>query len=461
MTPELLREAEVKLSCARAILRAREPYICPTVYGFIPHPQPGLGTMGVTKGMVLYYDPEWLVTLTDEQVAAALRHECDHHVRDHADRCAAYPNKDLANISADLAINPDLRNANWELPHGVFPENYSLPEQLPMEEYYDLLSKPKESPPANKQQKQEQNSKEEKQQQGGGQEEEEEEKDGGEQPEGEQGQEGDDKEKSPGQKPACCSGGCGGIAGNPITGLEEELDEQYGRATSEVKNIARETAQEIKNHVAKHGRGSVPGSLLEAVDQLLDNKSKVHWTKELAHILKKATGRIEAGGMDFSLSHPSKRSFARGFPRPGLVQYLPEIAFVLDTSGSMGTEQIQAAILQTVGIFRGLGVESAWFVQADAAVAAAPKRVRLRDLKKIEIAGRGGTSFDPALQVVQGLQPRPDLVVYLTDGDGAATVKPKGIEVVWCIVPARWGRKPDANFGHVVVIEEDGSKKRA
>jgi hypothetical protein len=194
---------------------------------------------------------------------------------------------------------------------------------------------------------------------------------------------------------------------------------------------------------------------LQQLEILIGEKSKVRWQDELRHILKKTSGRVESGGVDFSLARPSKRSPSRGFPRPGLVQYQPEVAFILDTSGSMGDEQIQEAIKQTVAIFKSLGVDMAWFIQADCEVSVPPKKIRVREIMgNLALKGRGGTSFDPALKALEKLRPRPDIAVYLTDGDGYVSHRPKNIEVVWCIVPSYWGRKPNIDWGHTVLVQE-------
>jgi predicted metal-dependent peptidase len=204
----------------------------------------------------------------------------------------------------------------------------------------------------------------------------------------------------------------------------------------------------------------VPGNVLEELEKVLEKKSKIRWQKELDVVLKKCCGRIEAGGTDFSMARPSKRSYARQQLRPGLVAYQPEVCFIEDTSGSMGKQQIIECTIQMVGILKSLGIESAWFIQADTTVAAPPRKIRTRDLlKTMKIHGRGGTDFDEALKAAERLKPKPDVIVYLTDGDGGATYKPRGIEVVWCIVPAHYNRKPDASFGHVILITPEGTKK--
>ena len=79
----------------------------------------------------------------------------------------------------------------------------------------------------------------------------------------------------------------------------------------------------------------------------------------------------------------------------------------------------------------------------------------MQELKTLPVHGGGGTNFIPALEAVQKLVPKPDICIYLTDGDGTAPAKPpRGMETVWCIVPTGYARKP-AEWGHLIVVSDD------
>ena len=69
--------------------------------------------------------------------------------------------------------------------------------------------------------------------------------------------------------------------------------------------------------------GPKPVNTTDALAYVADQAAEIAWNAKLRHWLKKCMGIIESGGMDYSLSRPSKRSYSRGFPRPGLVQYQP------------------------------------------------------------------------------------------------------------------------------------------
>jgi len=430
--------AEQKLAVARAIVSRDAPYIASILYGLVPHPEKGFGTMATTDHMVLLYDPDWLQTLTDEVVAGILMHECCHVFYEHLKRFEPIMGGEervLANIAMDIAINPSLIDANWKLtPGALLPKYYGLPNGLTAEQYFVELRKQKITMP-NTGLPGSMGS-------GSGEEKQDENKEGN----------GSNEANSP----KICSGCCGGVAGNKGKSeeLESQLNREFGRSDSEQHMMVRATGESIRHfHERQQGRGNLPAGLLEAA-KLLEEPPRIDWRTHLNQVVRKATGKIRSGGKDFSLRRPSKRSYTRGILRPGLVQQTPEIAIIRDTSGSMGTEQINAATIESIAIVKASGVDSIWFLDADAKVAF-QKRVRLSELRTLPVHGRGGTDFRPAIEALVKLKPKPDIAIYITDGDGYAPEKPpNGIEFIWCVVASYYKRKP-ANWGHLIVVSDE------
>jgi len=436
MNKELEIASGEALAKARAVLRKKAPYICSTVYGLVPHFHEGLskvapGPMAVTKGMVLIIDPEWYITLSPEMGAGCLMHECMHILRG-IERIEALPERDIAGIAADLPINLDLRQAGWELPSWVhYPETHGLPDGLTMEEYYELLLKKKESARG-------------KAKKGGS---------NGDDGDGDNGSFG----HQPGESGKIGSGKCGGGAGGFLDpGLEDRLDQEIGRAKVDQQRIRKQTIQDIKDAAKGPGKGDLPASFQELIE-FEPKPSLVPWRQTLRRVVRRATGRMISGRADYSLRKISKRSFFTGVIRPGMVDRELQLALIRDTSGSMGNEQINSANTEIMAILKQMGVDSAWLLDADAAVACAPRKVRVKDIPNLHVYGRGGTSFIPAIMAAQRLRPRPDVLIYLTDGDGdAPAAPPKNMEVIWCIVPSAWGRRP-ANWGHLVIVSDDAA----
>lgn len=441
MTKDSSTKCLEALAVARAYIKKEAPYYSTIIYGFIPHFVEGLGTLGVTKGMVLLLDPKWYVNMEKEvghitgvpkdvatykMQAGVLVHEANHILRG-MDRIQAVISQgidpSIVNRGFDIAINDDLKNGGWFLPAWAsYSSTYGFPPGLTGEHYVDLLLK------MGQQKKQ----KLEKILEGLG-------------------------------KSGVANGQCGGCAGNPVgdegkssqepgQGLEDKIDVEIGRPKGDQHRIRKEALGQIREAAA--GRGNIPNSFKELLEQN-DRRPVVPWRTRLRRSLRRASGRIQAGRADFSLRRPSKRSYSRGLLRPGMIDKKPEILCIEDSSGSMGTEQLKAVRAEILGIFNQLGLSDMWFCDIDAAVAVKPKRIRLNDLKTLPVHGRGGTDFRPGIELAKTLVPKPDLLIYLTDGDGIAPKHaPKDLTVVWCIVPTPHGRRP-ALWGDLVLVTDD------
>lgn len=382
--------------------------------------------MATSVRWVMRYNPEWVEKFDVYQIAAVIVHEVSHVLRKHHKRFQHL--KDaldliLANIAMDMAINPDLKDGGWQLPAcGVFPAKYGFKNGLTAEDYYALLKE--------KQKKGEITFKSS--------------------PNGTpvlgQSNGGEDQEPSVG------GGACGGCATHSDEDEDEQqTDAEIGRSQVEIEGILLKTANDIKQH-ASQGRGNMPGLFKELADFLLEPK-KVDWRQTLGGILRQLSGRITSGGMDLSLKRPSKRSYTRGLLRPGLIQKLPEICIIRDTSGSMGYPQLKEATSESCHVIQSVGVDTIWFFDADTK-GSVPERVTAQKLLSMPIHGRGGTDFVGPLKQASELMPRPDIIIYMTDGDGGAPSKPPaGIEVVWCIVSSYYNKAP-AEWGHHVFLGE-------
>lgn len=468
------------LAVARYIIRQRAPYFSSVVYGFIVRMIPGIHTLGVSKGMVLALDPEWFVNMENEVLkidkaakgqvlrdkadlmrASVLVHEVMHFVRglsrlDALRELGADPY--VVNEAFDIPINDDLAAAGWIFPRWVvYSSNYKFKPGLTGEQYYELLRKQREQSGL-----------------GTG-------ADSSQSPSGasgtsrSRGTRGDSKADSTGTGdgsepgsdsgsgasgkgggkglPKIGAGHCGGCAGTPLDGeLEERLDAEDGRSEADKDRIRKQAINDVRE-AESQGRGSIPASLKELI-ALEDVAPTVNWRSRLRHVLRRATGRVVSGQADFSMRRPSKRSYTRGVIRPSMVERKVIVAMVEDSSGSMGAEQLRSAREEACGVFKQLGISTAWFIDADAEVSCPPKMISMRDLAILPVTGRGGTDFRPAIAAAQKLVPKPDILIYFTDGDGVAPdAPPKGMAVVWCVVPSRYRRKP-AEWGELIFVEQ-------
>jgi predicted metal-dependent peptidase len=423
------------LAVARAFVRREAPYYSTIIYGLVPHFVEGIHTLGVTKGMALLIDPKWYVemeqevghvikanpALSKEEAALSMRagvlvHEANHILRgiDRIDSMIRSGiDKLIVNRGFDMPINDDIRATGWHLPSwAVYPDKYGFPSGLTGEQYVELLMQMKEKQPDKF-----------------------------------------CKIQEMGGAPSVGSGKCGGCGGNGEDEFEAKVDSEVGRPKADQQRIRKEAIIQVREEAAA-GRGNIPASLKELID-VSEKRSVVPWRTRLRRTIRRATGRIQVGRADFSLRRPSKRSYSRGLVRPGMIDKKPEILCIEDSSGSMGPEQLKAVRVEIKGIFTQLGIPEVWFCDIDAAVASKPQRLRLSDLATLPVHGRGGTDFRPGIEMAKHLVPKPDILIYLTDGDGPAPASPpKGLTVVWCIVPTPYGRRP-ARWGELVLVTDD------
>jgi predicted metal-dependent peptidase len=94
---------------------------------------------------------------------------------------------------------------------------------------------------------------------------------------------------------------------------------------------------------------------------------------------------------------------------------VPTVAVVVDTSGSMRNEDVHAALSEVSAIARRVGVRGAQLrlLAVDAAVHSV---VPVTDPRRLELRGGGGTDMRIGISAAESLQPRPDAIVVLTDG---------------------------------------------
>jgi hypothetical protein len=183
---------------------------------------------------------------------------------------------------------------------------------------------------------------------------------------------------------------------------------------------------------------------------------------------------------------PTRRRPSRRCPfHLGRVRrYGLDVAFMIDTSGSMGEEQLRLVDAELRGLHgRGAHIK---ILHCDANVAKIEDYSPFVPMERFH--GRGGTDFSPALLCVRDLYPRPGLFIGFTDGfggiekylaavkaqfgadwyqrfaDGNRSTTPDGIEAIWlipegCMNPGEF-KENIVPWGHVIVVPTDANVQR-
>jgi predicted metal-dependent peptidase len=221
-------------------------------------------------------------------------------------------------------------------------------------------------------------------------------------------------------------------------------DEEKQGMVDELKN---RTKNVVKKAMDDHqrARGTLPHYLEELINQVLE-PPKVPWTQ----LLRDRVVNARRSKPRRSIARPNRRHV--GVPGlcsfPGRVRDPAfNVAFCIDTSGSMGTRQLEIALSELQHLQRADDDITIHVIECDAAVGRV-YTIGPNDKIEYELTGRGGTTFDPALIKAQELQ--PDICCYYTDGYAPAPEPHNRVScpMVWLIAPG--GQVCDPYWGYTL-----------
>lgn len=386
--PDRAEQVLARFGWARLWAAARAPYLARALFALQPvlveahldedtgEPvaDPALRAFPTDTRWRVHLDPGTALATPVAEIGWWMLHHIGHLVRHHAARAPAPPEGPSApaaggreaarpwNRAADAEVNDDLESMGLTTPAGVVsPRGLGLPPGRLAEEYLSLIEVLDAA-----------------HRRGG----------------------------RPLADPIDCGGAVDGIddappgAGGPAPGLDD----------TERDLLELAVAREIETRSIR--RATVPGGWRRWADRRL--RPAVDWRAELGALLRRGVRRA-AGRVDFTYARPSRRTAGDGIVMPAMVGPDPDVALVVDTSGSI-----------TPAILTGFLTE----ITEILARAAGPRR-RLRVIccdrrahgvqtvrraEDIELVGGGGTDQREGVSAALALRPRPDLILVLTDG---------------------------------------------
>lgn len=378
------------LAAARLVAVESAPYLAHALFSVRPVAAVGLATFAVDRHWRLYVDPASLADWGAQQAGAVLVHEVNHLIRDHAGRADALPgpvDHERWNYATDAAINDDLIAAGLPLPEWVVtPAALGLLEQGIEEAYYAAITP---QPP-----------------------------------------QGDPQSVEP-------EPGCGSGAGDPRPSWEPALDDPAtpGLDDGQVTITRRKVAHDVQD-AASRGRGTVPAGLRRwASDELA--APTVPWRKVLAGMVRRAAA-LTTGRITYTYARPGRRRLP-GIITPAMRAPRVTAAAVIDTSGSMGRDDLDAALAEVGGVIKAVGGT----IRVIACDADAGTARNVRTARDVNLTGGGGTDMRVGIAAAEALRPAPDVIVVLTDGDTPWPDAPTRAHLV-CVLtrPHALGRVP-------------------
>lgn len=354
-------------------------------------------TACIDKRGNIYFNRNFFTSLDDSMIHFVLAHEVMHMLLDHHSRLGGRK-AFLWNVAGDVLINEMLEDhftsKGTRLDLSSYCTARSLrididPNSTTTEEVYELLLK---NPPTRSKQ-------------------------GGE------------------------GSGEGGIqAGDDLADFEPGDDPE----SQDVRTASEDTPQSAKEwadaglEAATRSRmaGNCPAFMERQIDKLLN--PEICWTDVLAYYLRNKFCMKNRSRHTFT--PPNRRYLYQDVILTSRVgKKKPSIAFSIDTSGSMSSQDISKGVSELDAI-RKLYKVPVYLMEADYAVHRAKWIQHNEEIPSLK--GGGGTSFVPVMDHLKQNKPDIDVLVYFTDGYGDFGSDP-GFDVIWVInsnVTAPYGK---------------------
>ena len=333
----------------------------------------------IDPNMVVKWNKDFFMESSQDVRKYVLMKEVEHVARLHYIRKGSRDDE-LWNTACDYEINADLKrdNYNWGDLDVPYDPKYV---DMPAEDIYDILQN---------------------------------EQDDDDQKSDSQGSFGNgvsDMQPSPDGNPSDDQDGDGEGSGSPSAGL----------STDQMNNLMNSVIRATQS-------AKLAGSPMGSVDSLLNKflKPQVPWDKLLRKYmrdkLKKST--------DWGRSH--RRFHDIYLPRKVQQQNgLMEIAFYLDTSGSISDEMVRIFNSEVKHIHETYNPKSIRLVQFDTSIRHEIVYNRGTKISKMKVSGRGGTDLQCVHDHIK--QTKPTVAVVLTDMYCHPMPVINGLEVLWVV----------------------------
>jgi len=423
--------------------QSQAPFFAEFLLRFNYIEKPEVQTMGVglkERSFVLYYNPDFLKKLKNVQLKAVLLHEIMHVIHLSGDRMGSR-DPQLSNIAQDIAINDmveetSIGNVKLKLPKYVCRmgqvQKMGYKGEPIFEPIYDFLYEKADKitivipgsggsgncPNC------------------GGTGKVPKDKDGKEKDQGGGSGSGDEEQKD---CPACDGTGSQGENGKEAMSTTDNHGEQRPLKESE-----KAILEDIINNARSRSWGNVSGNIKQQVEDLLKTK-EIPWRKKLAMILSRFVH--EPGGV---YENTWARRNRRSLPLPGIRKMSKKIVVSVDTSGSIGDNDIKKFFGQIEKIIKDYSCMT--LIQWDTKVQSVDQ-YRRGGWKKIKIRGRGGTDVQDLYNYVNENLKKTSILVNFTDGYFDDARDYYGIPTIWAIVNNENFRSPWGKVLHIKDID--------
>jgi len=187
----------------------------------------------------------------------------------------------------------------------------------------------------------------------------------------------------------------------------------------------QERVRSILSRALAIDAGNIPGALERLVRKLIE-PPPITWDSIMSDYIR------QVASSDYSNRHFSHRHLQRGFYLPKLNTPELNIVVVLDTSGSIGDDDLSKFVAAMEDV-RTRYRTTILPICCDTEVHVSEK-ILPEDALDFKCRGGGGTDFRPPFLWLEKQQDiEPDCLVYFTDGECNSYPDPQSFPVVWII----------------------------
>ena len=412
-------DARLRVMAARIVAQSRWPYLSTLLFNLKIVESSQLPTLAVDEGWRMYYSPDFVMEQTAEALATMVLHEALHCVNQHGPRFRALSQSRHLhvtwNFAGDVGINHVLDRA--QMPWGDFEplrfthlSKFDVNPEMGTEKIFFTIVEYYEQHPEEVDQ----------------------------------------------------FSDCGSIIGGEARDYEiSRGDSDNPAIKSDQQDVIRDqVAQEILKHAYAKGIGSIPGELLRWAQELLE--PTIDWRKALAGAFRTSLATV-LGRRDYVYTRPSRRQSAMRIGNHEIIlpsmrkPAPPAIAIIVDTSGSIGNDEITLFLSEVDGIVKANGIsQGVTVIPCDADIGEIQKLRSRGAITSLKLTGGGGTDMGVGIAAAGKLRPTPKIVIVLTDGFTPwPTSLPKGVETLIVCLTAEESLSTTPNWAKTILIEKD------
>ena len=225
---------------------------------------------------------------------------------------------------------------------------------------------------------------------------------------------------------------------------KKEKGQSKEQRRQEMKDWIRNAICEA--YATAKSQGSMPAGMERVIVGHL--KPKVNWLQALRQRLR--FGASRKASRDITWTVPNRRFLGASYIFPSSIgPDQPKIAFAIDTSGSMGEQDLKQAIAELEDIRKQFNAQ-VYFLDCDAGVYQSRWISPYEPLPALQ--GGGGTDFAPVFSHLIEKRIQPDYCVMFTDGYGNFGDDPtQKFDVLWVIT----NQQVTPPFGDTIRVNVD------